>query len=74
VPDRAVLAGRVDPLEHDEDAALALRPEAILQVGQPFETGGELLVRGLFRVAVRRGRVDLCQIDPPADGHPKRVP
>ena len=32
--DRAVLAGGIDPLEHDEHRALRLRPQAILEVAQ----------------------------------------
>ena len=40
--DRAVLAGGIDALEHDEHGALGLRPEPVLELGQSLELARRL--------------------------------
>jgi hypothetical protein len=61
--DGAVLAGRVDPLQHDEDLLPTLCPEPILEIGQAGQPCGELPGRGVLRVAVRRVRIDRPEVD-----------
>ena len=42
VSDGAVLAGRVDALEDDQDRVIAVRPEPLLEVGQAVDAPGQL--------------------------------
>ena len=48
--DRPVLARCVHPLEHDEDAALALGPEALLERGEAPDVGRDLGRRAVLVV------------------------
>ena len=73
VAQRPVLAGRVDPLEDDEDLVLALGPEPVLEVGQPVEARVQLRRGRLLRVAEGLGRVDLREIDAGAGSDAERV-
>ena len=40
--DRAVLAGRVDPLEDDQDGMFLFGPQPVLERGQPIEAASQL--------------------------------
>ena len=72
--DRAVLAGGVDSLEDDQDAMLALGPEAVLEVRQPGEPKLELLGGGLLGVPVGCRRIDAGELDPRPGTYPECLP
>ena len=61
--DRAVLAGGIDALEDDEDRALRLRPEAVLEVGQAVQLLSERRCRRLLVPAVGLAVVPACEPD-----------
>ena len=63
VLDRAVLAGRVDPLEDDQDRVLLLGPEPVLEVGQAVEALLELAAGRRLVAAVGRAGVDVGEAD-----------
>ncbi len=63
VAHRPVLAGGVDALEHDQDRVLLLRPEPVLEAGQPIEALLELTGRRRFLAAVGPARIDGGQAD-----------
>ena len=62
VLDRAVLAGRVHPLEDDEDPSPALRPEALLELGEAADVGGDLGRRAVLVVAEGRAGVERADV------------
>ena len=60
---RAVLAGRVDPLQDDQDGVLALRVEPLLEIGELREGGVQVGGAVVLVAAVRVAAVEARQVD-----------
>ena len=73
-PDRAVLAGRVDALEDDEDGVLGFRLDPRLEVGQAREHRGQVGLRLRLLAAERRAAVEVGQVDLRAGLDPQELP
>ena len=61
--DRAVLAGRVDPLQDHEHGTLLLRPEPFLELGEAVEQPVDGVLAALLVEPVGGTGVDLRQVE-----------